>query len=468
MKILIKGAGDLATGIASRLYGAGHRILMTEIGTPLTVRRTVALSRAVYEKTAKVEEMEAFRADSEEEAERVLARGDIAVMVDPQAECRKWYQPDVIVDAILAKKNLGTEITDAPFVIGVGPGFTAGKDCHCVIETKRGHTLGNIIWKGSAIPNTGVPGNVGGYTIERLIRASADGVMEARVQIGGIVEKGQVVAITGGQPVYAQMPGVVRGMLQDGVSVKEGLKIGDIDARAEVSHCYTISDKAHAIGGGALEAVTGFERMKGRYAIVVLAAGAGARFGGNKLHARSDGTPMYEKMLQNVQAFSSFPAFIVTGDERIAEEAKKRGITPVWNDRPEEGISLSLRLGLEAATEYGKDTGKIPETANGHLRGVLFSVCDQPRLTVPTMLQIFRMAVRHPGSIVCAGHEGKAGNPVLWDRRYFPELMELSGDVGGRQIMDKYRENVRIAETDQRELKDVDRKEDIVLTEERR
>lgn len=448
MKILIKGAGDLATGIASRLYEAGHQILMTEIGTPLTVRRTVALSRAVYDKRAKVEEMEAFRADSEKEAKSILERGDIAVMVDPEAGCREWYRPDVVVDAILAKRNLGTKITDAAFVIGVGPGFTAGEDCHCVIETKRGHTLGNIIWRGSAIPNTGVPGNVGGYTIERLIRASADGIMEPRAKIGDIVEKGEVVALTGGKPVYAQMPGVVRGMLQSGVSVKEGLKIGDIDARAEVSHCYTISDKARAIGGGALEAVTGFERMKGRYAIVVLAAGAGVRFGGNKLHAPADGMPMYEKMLRNVQAFSSFPAYIVTGDEKIAKEAKKRGITPVPNDRPEEGISLSLRLGLEAALQ-------------NPLKGVLFSVCDQPYLTVSTIQQIFHTAVLHPGSIVCAGHGGKGGNPVLWDRRYFPELLELSGDVGGRQIIQKYQEYIRIVETDERELNDVDRREDI-------
>ena len=154
-----------------------------------------------------------------------------------------------------------------------------------MVETKRGHTLGNIIWKGSAIPNTGVPGNVAGYTIERLIRAAADGILEPRVQIGDYVEKGQTVAVTGGMPVYAQMSGVVRGMLQAGVEVTRNLKIGDIDARAEVSHCYTISDKARAIGGGVLEAVTGFERMKDRFAIVILAAGAGTRFGGNKLNA---------------------------------------------------------------------------------------------------------------------------------------------------------------------------------------
>ena len=275
MKILIKGAGDLATGIASRLYGAGHQILMTEIAQPLTVRRTVALSRAVYDRRAIVEEMEAVSAKTQEDAEAIMEEGKIPVIVDPKADCRKWYKPDVIVDAIIAKKNTGTKITDAPFVIGIGPGFTAGKDCHCVIETKRGHTLGSVIWEGSAIADTGVPGNIGGYTTERLIRASEDGIIEPKVRIGDIVEKGQIVAVTGGKPVFAQMGGIVRGMLQPGAYVKKNLKIGDIDARAERSHCETISDKARAIGGGALEAAERFEKIKGHYAVVILAAGKG-------------------------------------------------------------------------------------------------------------------------------------------------------------------------------------------------
>lgn len=195
MKILIKGAGDLATGIASRLYGAGHQIMMTDIAVPLTVRRLVAFSRAVYEGEAVVEDMTARLAKNQEEAEEIMEQGDIPVIVDPKAECVEWFEPDVIVDAILAKRNLGTKITDAPFVIGVGPGFTAGEDCNCVVETKRGHTLGNVIWDGSAIPNTGVPGNVGGYSIERLIKASADGVIEPKAVIGDLVRKGQIVAI---------------------------------------------------------------------------------------------------------------------------------------------------------------------------------------------------------------------------------------------------------------------------------
>lgn len=452
MKILIRGAGDLATGIASRLCRAGHQILMTEIQVPLTVRRTVALSRAVYEKRARVEEMEGFLAEDSQSAQAILERGDIAVMVDPEMSCRSWFAPDVIVDAILAKKNLGTEITDAPFVIGAGPGFTAGKDCNCVVETKRGHTLGNIIWHGSAIPNTGVPGNVGGYTVERLIRASADGVMEPKVQIGEYAEKGQIVALTGGVPVYAQMSGIVRGMLQEGVHVWKNLKIGDIDARTEVSHCYTISDKARAIGGGVLEAVTGFERMKDGFGIVVLAAGAGTRFGGNKLNALVRNRPLYEHTLERVRAFGAFPAYIVTGSEEIAAAAEKRGITPVWNHEPEKGISRSLRLGLEHAMN-----------CHPGLKGILFSVCDQPGLETSTIQRIFNTGMLHPGSIVCAGNGRRTGNPVLWDRKYFRELLDLTGDEGGRQVMRRHEDCLRIVQADPEELKDIDRKEDLSI-----
>ena len=319
-----------------------------------------------------------------------------------------------------------------------------------MVETKRGHTLGNIIWRGSAIPNTGVPGNVAGYTIERLIRAGADGILEPRAQIGDFVEKGSVVAVTGGVPVYAQMSGIVRGMLQDGVQVSKNLKIGDIDARAEVSHCYTISDKARAIGGGVLEAVTGFERMKDRFAVVILAAGAGTRFGGNKLNALVKNRPLYEYTLDRVQAFGAFPSFIVTGSEEIAQEAEKRGITPVWNKEPEKGISLSLVLGLKKALECRPD-----------LRGVMFSVCDQPGLDTSTMQQIFCTASLHPGSIVCAGNSGRTGNPVCWDAGFFPELLALTGDEGGRQIMRKHKEKVRIIQVDPEELKDIDRREDL-------
>ena len=234
MKILIRGAGDLATGIAAELWERGHQILMTDVAIPLTVRREVAFSRAVYEEHAVVEGIEAVLADNFEEAETIMATRKIAVMVDEKAEVRKEYLPDVLVDGIMAKKNLGTRISDAPLVIGIGPGFTAAGDCHFVIETQRGEHLGEVIREGSAIPNTGIPGNIGGYTVERLLKASADGIMH---------------------PVYARLHGIVRGMLQEGVPVKKGLKIGDVDARIEGKLCYTISDKARKIGNGVAEAI---------------------------------------------------------------------------------------------------------------------------------------------------------------------------------------------------------------------
>jgi xanthine dehydrogenase accessory factor len=262
MKVLIKGAGDLATGIAYRLYKAGYDILMTEIAIPTTVRRIVAFSRAVYEKEAVIEGVRGVLVHTIEEVEKAHAEGAIPIIVDEKAAIRDIYAPEVVIDAIIAKVNLGTTMEEAPLVIGVGPGFTAGKDCRGVIETKRGHYLGKVIREGSAIPNTGIPGNVGGYTIERIIRASADGDFQPVADIGDLVEKDQIIAISGGQPVYALMSGIVRGMLQAGVKVKEGMKCGDIDARCERNHCFTISDKARSIGGGVLEAVVAYEHGK--------------------------------------------------------------------------------------------------------------------------------------------------------------------------------------------------------------
>lgn len=255
MKILIRGAGDLATGIAAELLEKGHQLLMTEVPVPLAVRRAVSFSRAVYEGNAVVEGMEAVRADDFASAGEIMAEGKIAVMVDPEAKIRGVFQPEVLVDGIMAKKNIGTKKTDAPLVIAVGPGFTAGVDCHFVIETQRGEHLGEVIEKGTAIPNTGIPGNVGGYTVERLLKASADGVMEPVAKIGDIVEEGQIVARCGGVPVCAQLHGIVRGMLQADVPVQRGLKIGDIDARIDEKLCYTISDKARIIGRGVVKAI---------------------------------------------------------------------------------------------------------------------------------------------------------------------------------------------------------------------
>lgn len=468
MKVLIKGAGDLATGIASKLHACGCQIIMTERKVPLTVRRSVALSRAVYEGEVQVENMRGIRVYNIEEAKKVLAAGDIAVIADEEAAISREYQPEVIVDAIMAKRNTGTTIADASFVIGVGPGFFAGKDCHCVIETKRGRSLGQIIWEGSAIPNTGVPGNVGGYTIERLIKAEADGVMEPCVTIGTVVEKGQMVARTGNVPVYAKMSGIVRGMLQSGVQVKKGLKIGDIDARTTRELCDTISDKARIIGDGVVKAIRTYaknakcatqaeiggtdqkQKKTADYAIVLLAAGGSRRFGHNKLFAEVDSLPMYQHMLGKLKRFDDVPRFVVTRYPQIAAAAREVGIQVVVNRYLDRGISYSVRLGLEACLQLYPG-----------LKGVLFTVCDQPDIRYQTIERLIETAGNNLGKIVCAGRDGQPGNPVVWDRRFFSELLSLTGDVGGRQVMQRYPQEIMILEALEEELKDIDFQSDL-------
>lgn len=255
MKVLIKGAGDLASGIGCRLHRCGFEVVMTDIAIPTTVRRTVAFSRAVYEGTALVEDVLGVLCSGLHEVEAVLALDQIAVLADEACVIREQWKPDVVVDAILAKVNLGTELTDAGIVIGVGPGFTAGRDCHVVVETKRGHDLARCITEGSAFPNTGVPGMIGGYDKERIIRAASNGVFLGSVSIGDLVKKGDLVGYSGGTPIYAQVGGAVRGLLQDGVEVVTDMKSGDIDPRGVVEYCWSISDKATSIGGGVLEAI---------------------------------------------------------------------------------------------------------------------------------------------------------------------------------------------------------------------
>ena len=260
MLILVKGAGDLATGTAVRLYRAGFQVVMTDIAQPTAVRRTVAFSQCIYDGQTTVEGITARKAENRDQVRDILAAGEIPVLVDPQAAILAQLPFMVVVDAILAKKNLGTTISDAPIVLALGPGFTAGVDCHGVIETKRGHDLGRLILEGSAIPNTGVPGDVGGYTKERIIRAPAGGPFEPVAQIGQQVNLGDVVAKVNGIPVTAQLTGIVRGMLPAGIPVTAGMKSGDIDPRCEVRHCFTVSDKARAIGGGVLEGILYFGR----------------------------------------------------------------------------------------------------------------------------------------------------------------------------------------------------------------
>ncbi len=255
MLVLIRGAGDLASGIALRLFRSHLRVVMTDLPRPTAIRRTVSFSQAIVCGTTQVEDVTAMRAESVQQAARILREGKIPVLIDPDAHCREELLPDVLVDAILAKRNLGTRITDAPAVIGVGPGFTAGVDCHAVIETMRGHTLGRVIRSGGAIPNTNIPGLIGGYAGERVLRAPADGVFHQVLEIGAAVQAGDIAGDVDGIPMRCTIPGVLRGILADGTPVRRGMKAGDVDPRGERENCFTSSDKAISIGGGVLQAI---------------------------------------------------------------------------------------------------------------------------------------------------------------------------------------------------------------------
>lgn len=254
MLVVIKGAGDIATGIALRLYRAGFRVVMTDLPRPTAIRRTVCFSQAIALGETTVEGVVARRAETPGEALDILKTGAIPVLTDEKAACVQALRPAVLVDAILAKKNLGTKITDAPAVIAVGPGFTAGVDCHRVVETQRGHYLGRVIGEGSAAPNTGVPGNIGGYTTERVLRAPADGIFRPVKEIGDRVTAGDVAGYVGDVPVLCTINGVLRGILPPDTPVSAGMKSGDIDPRCKIEHCFCASDKALAVGGGVLEA----------------------------------------------------------------------------------------------------------------------------------------------------------------------------------------------------------------------
>ena len=247
--IIVRGGGDLATGTIHRLASAGFRVLVLEAAHPAAIRRQVSLCEAVYEGQAVVEGLTAVRIADAAEAEAVWAAGRVPLLVDPAGESISKVKPAVVVDAIIAKRNLGTHRGMAPFTIALGPGFTAGVDVDVVIETSRGHSLGRVIKSGTALPNTGRPGNIGGYTVERVIHSPAAGVIHNVRAIGDTVTAGCV-------EVNATIPGILRGLIREGYYVTSGFKIADIDPRlGELANCFTISDKARCIAGSVLEQV---------------------------------------------------------------------------------------------------------------------------------------------------------------------------------------------------------------------
>jgi len=257
--IIIRGGGDIASAVAHKLFVSGFNVGILELPEPLCIRRTVAFSTAVFKKETEVESVKGKLINEPESFSiAVIEHQFIPVMVDTEGECLNKIKPDIFIDATLAKKNIKTTGKEAGLVIGLGPGFTAGKNCHAVIETNRGHYLGKVITEGTAQPDTGVPGNIGGYTAERMLRAQVPGILKVEKEIGESVDQGDVIGSIGDTPVKAPISGVIRGFLNSGIRVEKGLKIADIDPRNDKDYIYTMSDKARNIAGGVLEGVLRF------------------------------------------------------------------------------------------------------------------------------------------------------------------------------------------------------------------
>ncbi len=249
---VVRGGGDLATGIIYRLYRAGFTVAVLECERPLVVRRMVSVAQAVFDGEFSVEGMRAVKRQSIEDIDPDV----VNVFVDPDGRSIDILKPDILVDAIMAKRNTGTGRDMASLVVGIGPGFTAPDDVHFVVETKRGHSLGRLIKNGSAAPDTGIPGVVMGSGVERLLRSPADGALKPLKEIGDLVQKGDYIAEVSGVPVTARISGVLRGLIHKSVALKKGMKIGDIDPRGDRTFCFTISDKALSVAGGVMEAVS--------------------------------------------------------------------------------------------------------------------------------------------------------------------------------------------------------------------
>ena len=252
--VIVRGGGDLASGTIHRLYRCGYRVLVLECEKPTAIRRMVSFCEAVYDGQSSVEGVLCRKINSIQECETVWAAGEIPLMVDTAGDTLKKYRPAALVDAILAKRNLGTTKDMADLTVALGPGFVAGEDVDYVVETMRGHNLARVITKGAALPNTGVPGVIAGFGKERVIHAPAAGEIRCISKIADIVEKDQILAWIGETPVRASLTGVLRGIIRDRFTVPKGMKIADIDPRKEQKkNCFTISDKARCIAGSVVE-----------------------------------------------------------------------------------------------------------------------------------------------------------------------------------------------------------------------
>lgn len=258
--VIVRGGGDVASGTIYKLYQCGFRVLILETARPSAIRRHVAFCEAVYEGEQTVEDLTCILANDLGEAKKLLEEGKLVLLVDPKGDCIDKMKPLAVVDAILAKKNMGTTRAMAEITVGLGPGFCAGEDVDAVIETMRGNSLGKVIYCGGAIPNTGIPGEIAGFSKERVIHSPAEGILKSVKKIGDTVVKGETIALIEGDQqrveVKASMDGILRGLIRDGFYVKNGLKIADIDPRLEeYENCFCVSDKARCIAGGVVEAI---------------------------------------------------------------------------------------------------------------------------------------------------------------------------------------------------------------------
>lgn len=264
MVVVVRGAGDIASGIIYRLHRAGFKVIALEIEKPSCIRRTVSFAEAIYSGEIEIEGVIGVRSESIEEIYRIWENGEIPIHIDVNGDIIEKLETKIVVDAILAKKNLGNKIVEGRYLIGVGPGFKANEDVNCVIETMRGHNLGRVIYSGEALKNTGVPGEILGIGKDRVIYSMKAGVFFAKKEIGDLVEKGEIIGEIDGEKVYATISGLVRGIIRDGYEVYKNMKIADIDPRlSELKNCFTISDKALAVAGGVLEAILNYLSRKG-------------------------------------------------------------------------------------------------------------------------------------------------------------------------------------------------------------
>lgn len=262
--VIIRGGGDIASGVIQKLHRSGFKVLVLEVEKPTSIRRKVSFSEAIYDKYITIENITAVHINNMEEILNTWERDEIPVAIDPSGKYIDILKPYIVIDAILAKKNLGTKKDMAAITIALGPGFEANRDVNIVVETNRGHDLGRLIFSGKAIENTGVPGEIGGYSKERVLYSPYSGTINNVKEIGDVVKARDVIAYVENMEIKATIDGVLRGLIRDNSKVHKGLKIADIDPRlTEKKNCYTISDKARNIGGAVLEGILYMKKVRG-------------------------------------------------------------------------------------------------------------------------------------------------------------------------------------------------------------